>query len=53
LIEECAEVQKEATKALRFGILDKYKQGETCAEGIAHEVCDLVGIIRMLHEEGS
>lgn len=51
LIEECAEIQKAATKALRFGLNDRYKE-TTPAEDIAHECCDLIAVIELLEEAG-
>ena len=50
LIEECAEVQKEATKALRFGLKDKYK--ETSPEQrLKLELNDLAAIWSLLNVE--
>ena len=51
LIEECAEIQKAATKALRFGLNDQYKD-TTPAQDISRECCDLIAVIEMLEEEG-
>lgn len=52
LIEECSEVQKEATKALRFGLDDNWKERGKQSDRIVHEFCDLLAIYDMLVEEG-
>ena len=52
LIEECAEVQKEATKALRFGLDDKWENDNTPQERLYIEMCDILGVIETLMEEG-
>jgi NTP pyrophosphatase (non-canonical NTP hydrolase) len=51
--EECVEVAKEVSKALRFGLDDK-KPGhpETNRERIALEFADALAIIEMLEESG-
>ena len=53
LIEECAEIQKAAAKALRFG-LDDHAPGDTAtnAEDIADELLDLAAVMEMLEQEG-
>ena len=51
LIEECAEVQKEATKALRFGLADKWEHDTTPAERLYVELCDLLGVFETLSDE--
>jgi hypothetical protein len=51
-MEECAEIQKVAAKALRFG-LDDHAPGEpevTNSKSIANECVDLFAIIEMLEE---
>ena len=48
LIEECAEVQKAATKALRFGLDDSYKDYQTPRDTLCDECCDLLAVIEML-----
>jgi len=53
LIEEAAEIQQAATKALRFGTEDGYPGGNTTnAEDIAIECCDIIAVIEMLEECG-
>lgn len=52
LIEECAEIQKAATKALRFGLEDGFPgRGTTNAYDIWKECIDLKASIEMLEEE--
>lgn len=54
LMEECAEVAKEASKALRFGLQDQYgESGETNAQRIMREYCDLTAAMHMLMEENA
>jgi len=51
LMEECAEVQKEVSKALRFGIDDNHpKTKETNKSSIERELADLLGAIELLIE---
>lgn len=53
LMEECAEIQKAASKALRFGLA--HAPGSkplTNAQLIAHEVNDLVAVVELLEEAG-
>ena len=53
LIEECAEVQQAATKALRFGLNNKLLGGLiTNAQSIGKECVDLIAIIEMIGEAG-
>ena len=53
LAEECAELSKAATKALRFGVNDKGpKEMHTNAENIQFEFNDVLAIIEMLAEQG-
>lgn len=53
LIEECAEVQKLAAKALRFGLDDHAPDSSaTNSEDIAGECTDLLAIMEMLESEG-
>jgi len=52
LAEECAEVIKETSKALRFGLSDHAPDSKiTNAESIVKEVADLTAIIEMLQAE--
>ena len=52
LIEECAEVQKAAAKALRFGLDDTSPGGTTNRQDIADECVDLLAVLEMLEDEG-
>lgn len=52
LTEECVEVAHEATKALRFGLNDKWKDNPTNAEKLTQEMGDLMAIFNMLVTEG-
>jgi len=45
-------VQKEATKALRFGLDDNWLNRGTQADRIVHEFVDLMSIYEMLIQEG-
>ncbi len=53
LIEECAEVQKEAAKALRFGLRDKWKDNKETAEKLSYEIIDMLAIVEMLTDENA
>ena len=51
LSEECAELSKEVSKALRFGLNDHAPlSAETNAQRIVAEFNDLVAVFRMLSE---
>ena len=53
LIEECAEVQKAATKALRFGLRDIKPDGnETNEDDISRELNDVYAMVEMLNYDG-
>jgi hypothetical protein len=50
-MEECAEIQKAASKALRFGLNEKHPKRDTTNEqDIISEYCDLLGIVELLEE---
>lgn len=52
LIEECAEVQQRATKALRFGLTEKRSPSTPSNQDLlAAEIGDLQGVIRMIVEQ--
>jgi hypothetical protein len=53
-MEECAEIQYECSKALRFGLEDVYDgnvSDETNRESITRELDDLLGTVEMLRQE--
>lgn len=52
LIEECAEVSKRATKALRFG-LEEIQPGQALSNAyrITEETGDILGIVKLLQDE--
>jgi oligoribonuclease NrnB/cAMP/cGMP phosphodiesterase (DHH superfamily) len=53
LSEECSEVIKNVSKALRFGLDDQYLHlGTTNRILIYHEVNDILAIVEMLKDEG-
>ena len=53
LIEEAAEIQQAATKALRFGLSDGYPESKTTnAQDISHEINDLIAVVDMCREHG-
>jgi NTP pyrophosphatase (non-canonical NTP hydrolase) len=55
LNEECCEIAKECTKALRFGLDDRNPEIENDArqrEHIRRELCDLLGVIELLVARG-
>lgn len=51
--EECSEVCKEATKGIRFGLHDKWKDNPTPHDGLVAEFYDLVGVMELLFEHGA
>ena len=52
LSEECAEVQQNISKALRFGLDDTWKDMPDNATKIAIEYADLIAVAEMLEEMG-
>ena len=52
LAEECAEVAKECSKALRFGLDDAYS-GRTVKERLEAEIVDLIAVLHMIHWNGA
>ena len=48
LMEECAEVQQAASKVLRFGLDDKYKDQPTNQERLSTELTDLIAVCDMI-----
>lgn len=51
LAEECAEVAKECTKALRFGLTDEY-DGPNVKERLENEIADMFAVICMVQDAG-
>lgn len=49
--EECSEVAKEVSKALRFGLHDAY-EGVSVSEKLQRELCEVLAVIEMLRQEG-
>lgn len=52
LIEECAEIQKEASKALRFGVDSRDEHGITTRISLRYEVLDLLVVVEALRSNG-
>ena len=53
LIEECAEIQQAASKALRFGLKDGYPGSDTTnSQDIALEITDLIAVIDLCRDHG-
>jgi NTP pyrophosphatase (non-canonical NTP hydrolase) len=53
LSEECGEVSKEVSKALRFGLDDRHHDGDpTNKEKIVEEMFDIIGSYQRLVEDG-
>lgn len=56
LAEECSEIQKAVSKALRFGLDDPWRDSEfSCSprEMIQKELSDLIGVAEMLAQTGT
>ncbi len=51
LMEECAEISKEASKALRFGLADRY-EGTTPESRLTGEYNDLLEVVYQLQCAG-
>jgi monomeric isocitrate dehydrogenase len=53
IMEECAEIQKNCSKIMRFGDTSKHPDGElTNLEELIYEVIDLAAVLEMLQDEG-
>jgi hypothetical protein len=54
LSEECAEIIKDVSKTLRFGVNDHYPGicKPTNIESVYHEYNDLIAVVEMLNNEG-
>jgi len=53
LAEECAELQQAISKALRFGLQDRYPGSNTTnAQDIAKESIEVLALIELLQEQG-
>lgn len=53
LIEECAEIQQAASKALRFGLDDGYPGSDTTnSQDMGREITDLIAVIDLCREHG-
>lgn len=50
--EECIEISHDIHKSLRFGLDDTYNGDKTNTQHIVQELCDLMGVIELLAEEG-
>ncbi len=50
--EECGEISHSLHKSLRFGLDDTYNGNKTNEQHIVQELCDLMGVIELLTEEG-
>lgn len=59
VMEECAEIQKECSKCLRFGLSDRESDHKTSSvdeltnqERLNNELNDLMGVLNLLYKEG-
>lgn len=48
--EECSEICKEATKGIRFGLHDQWREKPTAHDALIAEYYDLVAVMEMLFE---
>lgn len=53
LMEECAEIQYAAAKALRFGLDDTFRPDLTPRQELRAELADLVGVVTLLRQHGA
>lgn len=51
-MEECGEILQEGSKALRFGINDRFEDRPSVQEKMVNELNDLHGVLTMLIQEG-
>lgn len=52
LMEEAAEVVKDASKSLRFGVGDRYDLGPSNIERLIDELNDLMAVVELLVHQG-
>jgi len=53
IAEECAEIQKAVSKALRFGLDDRHPNSkQTNRDDLTYEIADLLGVIEMARDYG-
>ncbi len=53
LMEEAAEVQQAAAKAIRFGLDDRYPGSDrTNRQDLAHELTDLLAVVDLCRQHG-
>lgn len=53
IMEEAAEIQQAAAKALRFGLNDGYPCADTTnIEDLAHEITDLLAVVNLCEQYG-